>query len=1119
MPYSYMLGLPTRLAIDNDYKMLAPCLNKWHKLISDDMFALRQFVDEYNQKNKQATSLSAGELAAVIFINDLSRLMLSNYVTQFCPDFFIEAATKTMLGDNNYFYHDSFLDKYLHLADDELLAEKLILWLCNENSAFSKYLFIFNDFPLRVNSDYLSEIQTLSEHAKTTPPLMGETLINTLRAPARACPDSITCQLAYIKKYWGAYLGAALELILGVEDILAEENKPRFAGPGPAQVINVNAASDEEPEAFSPDKDWMPAVIIIAKSTYIWLNQLSKKYDHHIQYLHQIPDAELEFLATCGFTGLWLIGLWERCPASARIKHLCGNPEAISSAYSLHSYQIADALGGEKAAADLAKRAKKYGIHLACDMVPNHMGLNSQWLNDHPEWFVQAEVPPFPAYTFTGENLSTRADVLIQIEDHYYDQSDAAVVFKYQKISEQKSRYIYHGNDGTSFPWNDTAQLNYLLPQVRENVIQEIIRIAHQFPIIRFDAAMTLAKKHYQRLWYPLPGTGGDIPSRSNSAMNAPDFNDCFPQEFWRELVDRVAAEAPDTLLLAEAFWMMEGYFVRSLGMHRVYNSAFMNMLKDEENAKYRQSIKNVIEFQPEILKRFVNFMNNPDEEPAIIQFGQDDKYFGVCLMMITLPGLPMFGHGQIEGLYERYGMEYHSAKWEEKANEFLFEQHQKLIFPLMKKRHLFAEVANFRLFDFSCDGQVDEDVFAYTNGDAHQKALIIHHNKFKETHGHVCTTYQKSASAWETVSLGAALGLMNKQNAYVIYTDYVSNLQYIRNCAELHNVGLYQELAAYQHAAYLDWQEVEDNKACEYQLLAEYLQGGGVKNMEASKEKIKLKAFLDAFSAIFNPDYFDQMIGYWQHQQLAAWHTEKPLLETKLNNLLTELSLIVGGTNQAAAIAAHITLDINYWMKGFADEIIVTQHGDFKKATDFYQQLLSIFTYYGRILFAWYILRRCGELVVTNTPENVCTKWFDDIYIAEIIKENFKDYQLSSDLNQNINLLKVAIEQQNWWHSLADESLYAASKKFFDNEHICTLLKVNTWNDRRWLHKESFDDFIALLYLSNFTTIYARHDISKTIRRNRIITLYRKVLLLSRAGKKAGFDIDKMLHLLQELA
>ncbi|GAH25239.1 unnamed protein product, partial [marine sediment metagenome] len=59
------------------------------------------------------------------------------------------------------------------------------------------------------------------------------------------------------------------------------------------------------------------------------------------------------------------------------------------------------------------------------------------------------------------------------------------------------------------------------------------------------------------------------------------------------------------------------------------------------------------LEFDPEILKRFVNFMNNPDEETAIKQFGDGGKYFGICLMLITMPGLPMFGHGQIEGFQE----------------------------------------------------------------------------------------------------------------------------------------------------------------------------------------------------------------------------------------------------------------------------------------------------------------------------------------------------------------------------------------------------------------------------------------------------------------------------------
>ena len=40
------------------------------------------------------------------------------------------------------------------------------------------------------------------------------------------------------------------------------------------------------------------------------------------------------------------------------------------------------------------------------------------------------------------------------------------------------------------------------------------------------------------------------------------DFERAFPVEFWREVVDRVNREAPDTLLIAEAFWLMESYFV-----------------------------------------------------------------------------------------------------------------------------------------------------------------------------------------------------------------------------------------------------------------------------------------------------------------------------------------------------------------------------------------------------------------------------------------------------------------------------------------------------------------------------------------------------------------------------
>ncbi|MFN8404115.1 MAG: hypothetical protein U0V48_11250 [Anaerolineales bacterium] len=90
----------------------------------------------------------------------------------------------------------------------------------------------------------------------------------------------------------------------------------------------------------------MPRLILIAKNSYVWLEQLSRKYGRWIKTLDQIPDEELDILRDRGFTGLWLIGLWERSRASQRIKQRMGDADAVASAYSLFSYDIAEDLGG-----------------------------------------------------------------------------------------------------------------------------------------------------------------------------------------------------------------------------------------------------------------------------------------------------------------------------------------------------------------------------------------------------------------------------------------------------------------------------------------------------------------------------------------------------------------------------------------------------------------------------------------------------------------------------------------------------------------------------------------------------------------------------------------------------
>ena len=96
--------------------------------------------------------------------------------------------------------------------------------------------------------------------------------------------------------------------------------------------------------------------------------------------------------------------------------------------------------------------------------------------------------------------------------------------------------------------------------------------------------------------------------------------------------------------------------------------------------------------------------MNNPDEKTAVEQFGKGDKYFGICTLMVTMPGLPMFGHGQIEGYAEKYGMEYFRPYWDEEPDLYLVDRHQREIFPLLEQRGLFSGIEHFLLYDFYTD-------------------------------------------------------------------------------------------------------------------------------------------------------------------------------------------------------------------------------------------------------------------------------------------------------------------------------------------------------------------------------------------------------------------------------
>ncbi|NJL28881.1 MAG: alpha-amylase [Thermoanaerobaculia bacterium] len=850
------------------YSLLAELVSPAGRLRERDLGSLRRLAQELTAARDVSQhperAVSAGQLNGLGLLQGFLRALLRHYLEARNPEVLGQA-----LGWLEQRFGDTALRRMLDsvverfqvpgLEPEEtaerperaaikprerILEHALLLFVLNRNPAARPLRDLFADDDLDAATGYRAMLASLAEFFAAQPDLDGRNLFELLHEPALAAPDSLREQLSSILAKAEPFTGEPSagdhgtgdqgsgeapsdSMLVGIS-VLREEEKPIFSGPPgppPPPELPTFAELELEEERYSADRSWMPDLVLMAKSCYVWLDQLSRAYGRPITRLDEIPDEELDRLQGWGITGLWLIGLWERSPASERIKRLCGNPEAAASAYSLYDSVIAARLGGEAAFEKLRDRAIARGIRLACDMVPNHTGVDSRWVVEHPDRFLSLREKPYPNYTFTGEDLCADERVSIRIEDHYYDKTDAAVVFERIDNASGEKLYIYHGNDGTRMPWNDTAQIDYLNPEAREAVIETILEVARRFPIIRFDAAMTLAKRHVHRLWYPEPGQGGDIPTRAEHGLSRREFDRRMPEEFWREVVDRVAEEVPDTLLLAEAFWLMEGYFVRTLGMHRVYNSAFMHMLRDEDNAKFRTALKQTLEFDPGILQRYVNFLTNPDEEPAVEQFGKGDKYFGICLMMVTLPGLPMFGHGQFEGFEEKYGMEYQRAYRNETPDGGFVARHEREIVPLLRRRSLFAEVENFRLFDFdSIEGHVAQDVIVFSNQQDDRHALVLYHNRMGSARGWIRSSVpfrDKTTGDLVRETLATALGVPAGDDVFCIYRDHLNGLEFLRSGTELAERGLWVGLGAYEHRVLHDFRHVRDSETGEYRRLA----------------------------------------------------------------------------------------------------------------------------------------------------------------------------------------------------------------------------------------------------------------------------------------------------------
>jgi Alpha amylase, catalytic domain len=471
-------------------------------------------------------------------------------------------------------------------------------------------------------------------------------------------------------------------------------------------------------------------------NTWVWLWDLSRKYRKTIQ-LGSVPSAEWDAIAAYGFDAIWLMGVWERSPASAAISNQNSalvedfkralsdfRPEDnVGSAYSVRRYMVDDHLGGPEGLASARKELVKRGLRLVLDFVPNHVATDHPWAMEHPEYFIPG----------SAEDLRNDPTSYIEVQGS-----------------------IYACGKDPYFPaWQDVLQLNAFRPELRRAAAETLSNIASQCDGVRCDMAMLLLNAIFERTW------GARAGSRPQT-------------EYWSEVIPATRKVNPNFVFIAEAYWDLE-WELQQRGFDFCYDKKLYDRLVHDSAESVRLHLCADIAYQEKLLR----FMENHDEPRAAATFSLA-KEQAIAVTMATLPGARLFHEGQFEGRRVRVPV-FLRRRLDESADERLRAFYTKLLAAI--DQPAFRE-AQWNLCERTGwpDNQSFQNLVAWTWIKDDARYLIAVNLSDRAVQARVRVP-------WDEVR-GRSWRL----------TDALSDATYVRDGDEMAGPGLYVELGAWSY-------------------------------------------------------------------------------------------------------------------------------------------------------------------------------------------------------------------------------------------------------------------------------------------------------------------------------
>lgn len=363
-------------------------------------------------------------------------------------------------------------------------------------------------------------------------------------------------------------------------------------------------------------------------NTRTWKSLRDADGVHHLGGFNALTISDLKAIKHSGFNSVWLMGIWDIGGKVRAISKRYGQ-DFMGSPFAIRDYRVSEDLGTSKDFDALIERAHVVGLKVIVDFVPNHMGLDSDWLNDHPEFFIHRLPTPSESTLSDAEMEKRYPGYFVHRTPSYPD----------GRRRVPRTILVAYGKDPYFYPWIDTAQLDYAEPSLRRKMTEVLCDLARRVDGVRCDMAMLVLREQVKIHRHP--------------DMSWDQFNRLMPEEFWPDAIHAAKRINPTFTFMAETYWSMEGY-LQQLGFDYTYNKPLYEAVCSAFQTGNAEGFLNFIRMLGnDFLNRGVHFIENHDEERAMNALGLE-RQRTAATVIATLPGVALIHQGQMEGKRER---------------------------------------------------------------------------------------------------------------------------------------------------------------------------------------------------------------------------------------------------------------------------------------------------------------------------------------------------------------------------------------------------------------------------------------------------------------------------------